>query len=177
MIDTKELASICGVSLKSITIWASKNGVKKQGRRWNFTPEDCRKLLEYYQIELSELPLNLVNEPFTLNEDKLPSNEPIEELNEPIYEDVSTNSELIEANERLIESYKEQVEYLQEQIRIKDEQIANRDAQISELITTNKALSASNVLKEAEGKNLLVADTVQEEKKRKSIWKRLFSND
>lgn len=176
MISTKELASICGVSLKSITIWASKNGVKKQGRRWSFTPEDCRKLLEYYQIEPSELPLNLINEPFTRNEGELPSNEPIEEPNEPIYEDVSTISELIEANERLIESYKEQVEYLQEQIRTKDEQIANRDAQILELIATNKALSASNVIKEASEKSLLLSDSNQE-KKRKSIWKRLFGND
>lgn len=187
MIETKELAEICGVSLKSVTKWAARNGVSKVGYRWNFTPNDCRKLFEYYKVEPDELPLNLINEPLNENEQELPLNEDIEESKEQSYEEHSTSSKLIEANEQLVEAYKRQVEILQEQVRIqgeqleeKDKQIANQSAQITELISTNKALSASNAVHVAsDKKDILLAEPQnsdnQEIDKKQPWWKKLFS--
>lgn len=172
MIDTRELATLCGVSLKSITVWASKNGVRKNGYRWDFSPKDCQKLFEYYQVEFDELPFTLKDELFTEDEGKLPLDE---ESNNLDFEDLSTSSNQNEAYELLIEAYKGQIETLQEQIRVKDEQLANKDKQISELITTTKALSASNAVQVASDKReMLLADSSQETKQKKSWWKKIF---
>lgn len=177
MIDTKELADICGKSLKAITEWAKKNGVKKSGYRWDFTSDDCRKLFEYYKVEVNELPLKLKNELNTENEDKLPLNESNEESNEDNYEDFSTIGEVYEANERLVEAYKEQIETLKEEVQTLRNLTTEQSKQISALIDTNKALSASNAVQIAsDKKEILLGGNDAQEVKKKSFWQRVFGD-
>lgn len=179
MVDTKELAALCGVSTKSICDWAKRNGVAKKGYRWDFTHQDCQRLFEYYQVSV---PLNAVNEPFEekeevnyLDESNSPSNEAFEVPNEANYEDSSTTSKLIEANEALVEAYKEQIDSLKEEIASLRGQLSTKDEQIAELISTNKALSASNAVQVvADKKNSLLAEPIQE-KEKKGFFRRLFS--
>lgn len=45
---TDEIASKCGVSVRSVTDWAKRNNVSRKGRAWDFSEEDCAEILKYY---------------------------------------------------------------------------------------------------------------------------------
>lgn len=195
MIDTKLLAETCGKSLKTITKWAAKNGVAKNGYRWDFSPDDCRKLFAEYNVDPNELPPAVQMNLFTDELPELPSDELDNRADEPsdstdsfTNEANDSNEQADNPNEALLESYKSQIELLQKQIEDYKEIIDDQHAEKMELIKTNreyvetiKALEASNAMREArETKEVLLVDSggeiVQEkEEKQQTRWQKFKS--
>lgn len=90
---TKQIAEKCGKSIRSVCSWADKNNVKRDGRTWVFTDEDCAAILDYYNIST----------PNEANEANEASNEPFEasfEANEATREPFEANeAQSFEVNE------------------------------------------------------------------------------
>lgn len=152
--STAEIAKWCGVSLKSVNVWADKNGVQKQGRYWRFTAKDVERICKYYGKE----PFEGLNEPST--EDKNPgeglnegTEEPKNASEEPIEEPIEPKKANEEGNEAVVEVLREQILFLQEQLKTKDEQI-------EKLIDASREMSAAHALTAAAngGNEIVVAD-------------------
>lgn len=117
---TKQIAKKCGKSIRSVCSWADKNNVKRDGRTWVFTDEDCAAILDYYNIstsnEANEAPNEAneatfeaneaVREPFEANEaQSYEANEPFEASREANEDDAISNDAL----SQIIASYEKQL--------------------------------------------------------------------
>lgn len=134
---TDEIASKCGVSVRSVTDWAKRNNVSRKGRAWDFSEEDCAEILKYYgkkpdeeaktedseaTAEVSEVKEAVAEVAEAKTEATEVAAEP-KEAAEEATEDLAEATEAAEASSsdiaRLIESY--------------DKQLAARDKEIARL--------------------------------------------
>lgn len=147
-LSSSQVAENLGYSSQSVRNAAKELGIEPQrkGNRYVFTAEQANAIAAHF------------------------GKEPIADESE---------EQRIEENEEspsdVLELLKKQMEIQEQTIELLREQLKEKDAQINSLIETNRAFSAERALTTAaEKKELLLADSTQEEKK-KGFWARLFN--
>ena len=134
---TDEIASKCGVSVRSVTDWAKRNNVSRKGRAWDFSEEDCAEILKYYGKKPDEEAKTEVSEATAeVSEVK----EAVAEATEANAEDAETAAEPKEATAEATEDSAEATEAAEDSIsdiarliESYDKQLAARDKEIARL--------------------------------------------
>ena len=127
---TDEIASKCGVSVRSVTDWAKRNNVSRKGRAWDFSEEDCAEILKYYGKKPDEE---------AKTEDSEATAE-VSEVKEAVAEDAEATAEPKEATAEATEDSAEATEAAEDSIsdiarliESYDKQLAARDKEIARL--------------------------------------------
>lgn len=127
---TDEIASKCGVSVRSVTDWAKRNNVSRKGRAWDFSEEDCAEILKYYGKKPDEE---------AKTEDSEATAE-VSEVKEAVAEDAEATAEPKEATAKATEDSAEATEAAEDSIsdiarliESYDKQLAARDKEIARL--------------------------------------------
>lgn len=127
---TDEIASKCGVSVRSVTDWAKRNNVSRKGRAWDFSEEDCAEILKYYGKKPDEE---------AKTEDSEATAE-VSEVKEAIAEDAEATAEPKEATAEATEDSAEATEAAEDSssdiarlIESYDKQLAAREKEIARL--------------------------------------------
>lgn len=146
---TDEIASKCGVSVRSVTDWAKRNNVSRKGRAWDFSEEDCAEILKYYgkkldeeaKTEDSEATAEVSEVKEAITEDAEATAEPKEATAEAT-EDSAEATEAAEASSsdiaRLMESYDKQLAAREKEIARLHESM---DKLIEQLQSANEAVN------------------------------------
>lgn len=127
---TDEIASKCGVSVRSVTDWAKRNNVSRKGRAWDFSEEDCAEILKYYGKKPDEE---------AKTEDSEATAE-VSEVKEAVVEDAEATAEPKEATAEVTEDSAEATEAAEDSssdiarlIESYDKQLAAREKEIARL--------------------------------------------
>lgn len=148
-LSSSQIAKKLDYSSQSVRNAAKELGIEPQrkGNRYVFTAEQANEIAAYF--------------------DKEPIAKESEEQEEQEEESKESPSDVLELLKKQMEIQEQTIELLREQLK-------EKDAQINSLIETNRAFSAERALTTAaEKKELLLADSTQEQKK-KGFWARLF---
>lgn len=143
---TDEIASKCGVSVRSVTDWAKRNNVSRKGRAWDFSEEDCAEILKYYGKKLDEEAKTEDSEATAeVSEVKEAIAEATAEPKEATAEATEDSAEATEAAEasssdiaRLMESYDKQLAAREKEIARLHESM---DKLIEQLQSANEAVN------------------------------------
>ena len=142
---TDEIASKCGVSVRSVTDWAKRNNVSRKGRAWDFSEEDCAEILKYYgkkpdeeaKTEDSEATAEVSEVKEAVAEDAEATAEPKEataEATEDSAEATEDSAEATEAAEDSISDIARLIESYDKQLAARDKEIARLHESMGKLI-------------------------------------------